>query len=61
MHQVQLQDAQLRLAELIDEATYGEDVMIIREDGINSGVRKVSSKCPKILMNYQRSSKHGNT
>ncbi len=34
MHKVKLQDAQIRLAELINEAVYGGEVVILRSDGI---------------------------
>lgn len=33
MHEVKLKEAKLRVAELIDEAAYGEEVVIIRSDG----------------------------
>lgn len=33
MHQVNLQEAEARLAELIEEAADGEEVVIIRSDG----------------------------
>ncbi len=33
MHEVELKEAKVRLAELIDEAAYGEEVVITRDDG----------------------------
>jgi antitoxin (DNA-binding transcriptional repressor) of toxin-antitoxin stability system len=33
MHKVKLKEAEVRLAELIDEAAYGEEVVITRGDG----------------------------
>ena len=33
MYQIALKDAELRLAELIDEAAHGEEIMITRDDG----------------------------
>ncbi len=33
MHEVGLQEAGSRLAELIDEVTHGEEVLIMRDDG----------------------------
>ncbi len=33
MHKIQLQDAEVQLAKLIDEAAAGEEVLITRDDG----------------------------
>ncbi|MCL0069522.1 type II toxin-antitoxin system Phd/YefM family antitoxin [Dehalococcoidia bacterium] len=33
MHEVRLKEAKVRLAELIDEAAYGEEVVITKSDG----------------------------
>ncbi len=33
MHRITLKDAELRLAELIDEVASGEEIMITRDDG----------------------------
>ncbi len=49
MHKVDLKEAKIRLAELIEEAASGEDVIIIRSDGKIFKIVPVTAEqpCPK--------------
>ncbi|MBW4488333.1 MAG: type II toxin-antitoxin system Phd/YefM family antitoxin [Trichocoleus desertorum ATA4-8-CV12] len=42
MHQVHLKEAETRLAELIEEAACGEEVVIIRNDGTSFKIVPIS-------------------
>ncbi|MDI6794426.1 MAG: type II toxin-antitoxin system Phd/YefM family antitoxin [bacterium] len=46
MHAVKLKEAKVRLAELIDEAAYGEEVLITRGDGITFKIIPISQTKP---------------
>ncbi|PIU56102.1 MAG: prevent-host-death protein [Chloroflexi bacterium CG07_land_8_20_14_0_80_51_10] len=46
MHEVKLKEAKVRLAELIDEAAYGEEVVIIRSDGTAFKIVPISQTEP---------------
>ncbi len=43
MHQVNLKEAETRLAELIEEAAGGEEVVIIRSDGTSFKIVPIST------------------
>lgn len=43
MHQVNLKEAETRLAELIEEAAGGEEVVIIRSDGTSFKIVPISA------------------
>ena len=49
MHEVKLKEAEARLAELIDEAAYGEEVVITRGDGTAFRIIPIrqTKLCPK--------------
>ena len=46
MHEVELQEAKVRLTELIDEAACGEEVVITRGDGAAFRIIPVSQPTP---------------
>jgi prevent-host-death family protein len=46
MHEVKLKDAEMRLAELIEEAAYGEEVVITRSDGKAFKIMPISQTKP---------------
>jgi prevent-host-death family protein len=46
MHEVKLKEAKERLAELIDETTYGEEVVITRDDGMFFKIVPISQTKP---------------
>ncbi len=46
MHEVKLKEAKVRLAELIDEAAFGEEVVIVRSDGTAFKIVPISKTEP---------------
>lgn len=46
MHQVNLNEAETRLAELMEEAACGEEVVIVRNDGASFKLVPISSAKP---------------
>jgi antitoxin (DNA-binding transcriptional repressor) of toxin-antitoxin stability system len=47
MHQINLQEAETRLAELIEEAASGEEVIITRSEGLTFKIVPITANVPR--------------
>ena len=46
MHKINLKEAETRLAEIIEEAAKGEEIIIIRNDGLSFKILPITEKEP---------------